>query len=227
VTAVVFTGALIDVHTALVVRLIPLIARARVQARVGVVAVRVIAGLHAALNRPIPTDAGDGLTIITTIILRQNIPVVTSLCLLTTDVVTTGASRPGRLTGLIAAPASVGVTVITDLIILYGAIPTGPRCRRAIGRAIIPTVGVAIVTGFDTFLHKAVTATRVLTGPPLTIGAPIHVAFVAVIAGFPLVHHGVPASREATIHSAGVGGLIGVRGASVTGFGLFDHTIAA
>jgi len=125
----VLTGAFIDVHAAPAISLITLIAQARLQTRVRVVPVRVVAGLNGTLNDSIPTGTGYAPAIKETIVSRQGVAIVTKLGLITTNVVTTGASRPGRLAGFIAAPTNVDKAVVTHLINLHRAIPTGTRYR--------------------------------------------------------------------------------------------------
>jgi hypothetical protein len=125
----VVTGAFIDIHAAPAIGLITLIAQTRVQTRVHVVHVRVVAGLNATLNDSIPTGTGYAPAIKETIVSRQGVAIVTNLGLLTTGTVSTGASRSDRLAGFIAAPARVDKAVVTHLIILHRAIPTGSRYR--------------------------------------------------------------------------------------------------
>ena len=76
------------------------------------------------------------------------------------------------------------ISIVAHFVGLNRAVTAISVYRPAISRTIVISQSIPIITGFNPLLHKAIAANRYFTRPLFTIGAPVIVLTITVVAGF-------------------------------------------
>ena len=150
------------------------------------------------MDHPITTDPRHHLAVVTAVVSREPVSVITHFKLRASVGIAANPSITSVVTGRIAASTRVRESIVAHLVALDLTIPTPTRDHHTIARTIIPIIGVTIVTGFTRFrLNRPVTT---LTNYGAAIcPAIIPILRVAVVAGLSTIHHAVSAGSSQAI----------------------------